>query len=256
MSREEYVSHAGLKNVTDIRNAFAAVAREHTMLCLDEPECTNDCMLELIGATFIVNDDHIFGEVNDDYVARELEWYESMSLNVNDIPGGPPWIWKKVAVPDGETELGHLRPGTINSNYGFLLYHRENGAQYASVAKALARDPFTRQAVAVYTRPSIHRDATRDGMHDFICTNTVQYLYRGGCLHAVVNMRSNDAIFGFRNDLAWQRHVLHQLVEDLKEDFDVEVGNIIWQVGSLHIYPRHHHLVRRYIDEGVHDGKL
>ena len=49
-------------------------------------------MLEIRGASFIADEASIFGTVNYEYVERELEWYKSMSLSVNDIPGGPPAI--------------------------------------------------------------------------------------------------------------------------------------------------------------------
>ena len=64
-------------------------------------------LLELIGVQFIADENRIFGTPNDDYIQRELEWYQSQSLNVNDIPGNTPQIWKQVASPDG----------IINSNY-------------------------------------------------------------------------------------------------------------------------------------------
>ena len=66
-------------------------------------------------------------------------------------------------------------------------------------------------------------------------TNNVQYLIRDGELHTIVNMRSNDGIFGFANDFAWQQHVTEKLADDL----GVHVGEYIWQAGSLHIYERH-----------------
>jgi thymidylate synthase len=53
-------------------------------------------------------------------------------------------------------------------------------------------------------------------------------------------MRSNDVVFGYKNDRAWQYHVLIQLAKDLK----VEPGDIYWQVQNLHIYERHWHLVK------------
>jgi thymidylate synthase len=52
-------------------------------------------------------------------------------------------------------------------------------------------------------------------------------------------MRSNDVIFGYRNDYAWQLHVLQHMAEDL----GYEVGDIHWQVQNLHVYERHFDLV-------------
>ena len=59
-------------------------------------------------------------------------------------------------------------------------------------------------------------------------------------LHAVVQMRSNDVIFGYRNDYAWQEYVLEELAIEL----DIDCGNIHWQVQNLHVYERHFDLVK------------
>jgi len=183
---------------------------------------TGTNLLELEGVSFLASDETIFGRVNRDYVARELAWYESMSLYVDDIPGGAPEIWKNVASYDGE----------INSNYGYLVFSPENYAQYDNVLAELRSNVLSRRAVMIYTRPNMHYDYNRNGRSDFICTNAVQYMVRDGRLDAIVQMRSNDVYCGYRNDRAWQKYVQNKLANDL----GVDPGVIIWQVGSLHIY--------------------
>jgi thymidylate synthase len=189
--------------------------------------------IEIINAAFFANQPTIFGTVNEDYVKRELDWYKSKSLNVNDIPGGPPEIWKMVSSKDGR----------INSNYGWCIYSEENGSQFIKVVDELARNPGSRRATMIYTRPTMHDDYNTDGMSDFICTNTVQYLIRDCKLHAIVNMRSNDAVFGYKNDYAWQKHVLLEVWEYLRNSYkhllDLKIGDIYWNVASLHVYERH-----------------
>jgi thymidylate synthase len=91
----------------------------------------------------------------------------------------------------------------------------------------------------IYTRPSIWKEFNRDGMSDFICTDSVQYFVRNGSLIADVRMRSNDVVFGYKNDKAWQDHVHQKLASDL----GIPVGPMIWHAGSLHVYERHWHLV-------------
>jgi thymidylate synthase len=91
----------------------------------------------------------------------------------------------------------------------------------------------------IYTRPSIWTEFDDNGKNDFICTNSVTYYIRNGMLHAAVQMRSNDVVFGYKNDYAWQKFVQEMLANDLK----VEVGQIIWQVQNLHVYSSHFHLV-------------
>ena len=78
-------------------------------------------------------------------------------------------------------------------------------------------------------------------MAGFMCTNAVQYLIRDDKLHAIVNMRSNDVVYGFKNDYAWQEYVALQLCDELA----TQLGDIVWNVGSLHIYERHFHLIKQ-----------
>jgi thymidylate synthase len=192
--------------------------------------------IEMIGATFEANEPAIFGKPNEDYIQRELDWYKSMSLYVADIPGGkqeanPPEIWTSVAD----------RSGKINSNYGWAIWHKDNYLQYANVLNELTFSPNSRRAVMIYTRPTMWNDYNRDGMSDFMCTNAVQYMIRDEQLVAVVQMRSNDVVFGYRNDYAWQKYVADRLTEDLKL---AKEPKIVWHVGSLHVYERHFNLVK------------
>jgi thymidylate synthase len=63
-------------------------------------------------------------------------------------------------------------------------------------------------------------------------------------------MRSNDVVYGYKNDFAWQLHVLEKLCWDYNnmdryvEGRTIEPGHIIWQVQNLHVYERHFHLVK------------
>jgi thymidylate synthase len=193
--------------------------------------------VEIIGASFWANCPMIFGAVNHDYVQRELDWYKSQSLNVNDIPGGPPQIWKQVADENG----------FINSNYGWCIFSRENNYQFAHAVTELEDRPDSRRAIMIYTRPAMWGDHNMYGRSDFMCTNTVQYLIRDNEVHAVVNMRSNDAWAGYRNDFAWQEYVLNRVRDELENrGKKYTVGKIIWNVGSLHVYERQFYLIDHY----------
>jgi thymidylate synthase len=185
--------------------------------------------VELVNACFLADKDHMLRPKDEGYIKREIEWYMSQSLNVNDIPGETPRIWKQIASPNG----------FINSNYGYMMFSEGNFDQYDNIKNELLRDRTSRRAIAIYTRPNMHYTQNQQGMQDFSCTSTVQYLYREGKLNAIVTMRSNDAVFGYPNDLAWQTFVLERLCNDLK----LEVGNIHWNVGSLHVYERHFNLL-------------
>lgn len=229
----------GYASVQDIRGTFARLLVEAEPYGLGSA-----ATLEIVGASFVADDDTIFGQVNHAYVAREVAWYDSRSLNVNEIPGKVPEVWRVVSSKEGGG-------GWINSNYGFLLYDEDNHSQFDHVVDELHRDISSRRAIAIYTRPSMHDEWDNEGMSDFICTNAVQYLVRDWKLNVVVQMRSNDAIFGYRNDFAWQRIVQLRLLDQLQDRYPgLELGPIIWQAGSLHVYPRHFDLVRKFRETG------
>lgn len=188
--------------------------------------------IELLGASFLADEPAIFGKPNQDYINAEIEWYDSQSTNINDIYQGekePPQAWKMTANEHGE----------INSNYGHLIWSDIYHNQYEQALNELEENPDSRRASMIYTRPSIWMEYNDQFKNDFICTNSVTYYVRDMELHAVVQMRSNDVIFGYRNDYAWQKHVLGLLAWDLHYG----EGNIHWQVQNLHVYERHFDLV-------------
>ena len=203
--------------------------------------------IELIGASFHADEEAIFGTPNDEYIADELDWYRSMSTNINDIGDRdePPAAWKYSANEHGE----------INSNYGTLIYSDKYYRQYDMVLDELSTNMDSRRATMVYNRPSIWAEYNENDKNDFICTNAVTYYLRNGAIHAVVQMRSNDVVFGYKNDYAWQLFVLEQLVSDYNRCYldaawdadyrkEMIVGNITWQVQNLHVYERHFDLVK------------
>lgn len=194
--------------------------------------------IELLGVVFIADENYIFGTPNKKYIERELQWYLSQSLNVNDIPGETPAVWKMVATPDGR----------INSNYGWCIFSDENFNQYQNVLNELKENPFSRRAQMIYTRPSMWKDYNKDGMSDFICTTAVSVYIRENKLYYIVNQRSCDVIYGYKNDVMWHRYVFDKLLKDLKETYpDLEQGDLIYQVNSLHVYQRHFDIVRQFV---------
>jgi len=212
--------------VNDVRQYFIDALNQQSFVV----DKTGVKTIEMMAAQFVADEPCIFGTVDTNYILRELEWYKSQSLNVNDIPGGAPKVWKEVADESG----------FINSNYGWCVYSGENGNQYENVFKELRTNPNSRRAIMIYTRPHMHYDYNFLGMNDFMCTNTVQYLIRDDKLHVLVNMRSNDVIYGYKNDFAWQQYVALELCDEL----GIQLGDIVWNVGSLHVYERHFELVK------------
>ena len=191
--------------------------------------------VELIGESFIVDEDWIIRPPNYKYIEREIQWYESQSLYVEHIPGQTPAIWKQVADKNGK----------INSNYGYLIWSEENGRQYEHVLNELKKNPNSRRAVMIYNRPTMHTDYCKDGMSDFVCTYANDFLIRDGKLISHYLMRSNCAIFGANNDFAWARYVQQKMAHDL----DVAVGDLIWTASSLHVYEYHFCHIEKLIKE-------
>ena len=167
--------------------------------------------IELIGASFFADQPAIFGTPNKSYIEIEKAWYESQSTNVNWIPE----TYNRNVPEAWQASANQF--GEINSNYGHLIYSDKYHNQY--------------------------------GKNDFICTNAVTYYIRDNYLQSVVQMRSNDVVFGYKNDYAWQLYVLEQMVKDYNDCAnqgapELKVGDIIWQVQNLHVYERHFHLVK------------
>jgi thymidylate synthase len=214
--------------VQDIRNLFIDEYLNKRFI-KDKSGCN---VIELIGAKFIADEPFIFGKPNDEYIKRELDWYVSQSLNVNDLEKTPK-IWKQVADSSG----------FINSNYGFLIWSKENYSQYDHCLEELKKNPESRRASMIYNRPNIWEDYNKNGRSDFICTCYVQYFIRDNKLITSVVMRSNDCWAGYRNDKAFQDYVTNKLSKDL----NIEVGLMIWSAESLHLYENNFSLIDDYI---------
>lgn len=198
--------------------------------------------IEIQNVQFEVDKPWIVREPNEEYFQRELKWYQTESLNVNDIPDGAPKMWKSCATPDGY----------INSNYGWMIWSKDNCEQYKHCLQKLIEDPHTREACMIYNRPSMQEEYNKNGMHDFCCTYAVQCFLNednSGRYHLkyIVYMRSNDAVFGFDNDALWHMHVQERLARDLFSNIPTLTGiagpiicdPIVWNAGSLHVYERH-----------------
>ena len=219
-------------NTTDILNIFKD--KYHNS---EYREIGNDSQqsktIEIQNANFEVDKPWIVREPNNMYFNTELKWYLSQSLNVYDIEGIPPKQWRLCADKNG----------FINSNYGWCIFSEENGNQYRNCKKKLIEDPHTREAIMIYNRPSMQYDYCKNGMHDFMCCQNVQYFINErddkSYLDCIVNFRSNDAVFGFNNDSLWNLYIQKCLSEEL----NVNMGKMYWNAGSLHIYERHFKLL-------------
>jgi len=212
-------------NVKDIRKLFKDKLKNEKFI-VDKSGVKT---IELAGINYIADQEVIFGELNKAYAEKELKWYDSQSLNVYDMPKTP-LIWRQVADNNGY----------IISNYGWMVYSDDNHNQYKHCLRALRENKDTRRAMMIYTRPEMQFQYNENGKSDFCCTNTVQVLIRDNKMHYIVNQRSCDAIFGYKNDIYFHNEILKRLLKDIEEDYpEVKTGFITHQVGSLHVYERH-----------------
>ena len=217
-------------NVSNIRNTLQKMYDKQQFIT-DKTGCKT---IQILGASFIADEPTIFGKVNQEYIDAEINWYKLGSTNIHDIDYDPtPAAWEYTADNNGE----------INSNYGRLINSPLYFNQYNNVKEELQRNSNSRRATMVYTRPSIWEEYQDNGKNDFICTNAVSFYINSlsSQVDCVVQMRSNDAVYGYKNDYAWHKHILNKLSNDLGYDS----GLIYWQVQNLHIYERHF----KYLDK-------
>jgi thymidylate synthase len=227
--------------VSDIRKYFIDELKAERFTT----DKTGQNTIEMLGASFIADEPSIFGKPSQEYIDAELAWYESQSTNINDIHGkdkAPPAAWKYSADAHGN----------INSNYGHLVFSEKYFGQFYAAFDELLENPDSRRAQMIYNRPSIWREFDEGGKSDFICTNAQTFYIRDGKLHMVSQMRSNDVVFGYKNDYAWAQYLMDKFVDGWNMTGDIgcsphdkiEKGDLIWQVMNLHVYARHFDLVK------------
>lgn len=191
--------------------------------------------------------------VNTQYLLGEFIWYLGASNNPEGIlPYSK--FWDKIR--NGESRPGYPE-GTINSNYGNRLFgfssvpaflaNQESGEpidQWQATIDLLKRDKDTRQAVINIHVPTDRHEDNKD----VACTLTLQFLIREDRLHMITNMRSNDIILGFTNDV-FQFTMLQEILQvQLKEFYpNLELGHYFHNAGSMHVYDRHFEMAKNIV---------
>ena len=182
------------------------------------------------------------------YIANELKWYLSKDYSIVGHEGiENNKIWQYCAGFKGR----------VNSNYGAIVYQQiGNKTQFEHAIDKLIKDACTRQSLIIYTRPELHIEYN-DDIHahsDFVCTtHTQHFITNDNKFEYIVNMRSNDAMYGLQNDYSWHRYVYFQMFNELRKYYpDLQVGNIHWNAGSLHVYERHFELLKEICENKEH----
>lgn len=207
----------------------------------------------LYSVNWKATNDSMIGEVNEDWVRRELDWFRSGSDALEDMEGPVPALFQACAGEDGR----------VNSAYGHILFGRSSylpqpPTLYDRIVRTfISEGPETRHAVAIISDRDIHYLARHNGRNDFICTNALNVMIdHDNRLHIIAQMRSMDAVFGYRADYSMWDDLMKRLLMDLNnqsrfggtEGTSIRRGDITFQVANLHVYPRHFELLDKWVD--------
>ncbi|HOY80529.1 MAG TPA: thymidylate synthase [Rhodoglobus sp.] len=134
---------------------------------------------------------------------------------------------------DGE----HWRAG-----YGPRIRSWNGEDQLENVIRLLREDPMTRQAVISIWDPA--SDLTSETL-DRPCNNWLHFLTRDGVLNLNIAIRSNDVMWGWSGINFFEWSVLLEVVASCT---GLKVGNLYFNVSSLHLYERHFEKAKRIVE--------
>ncbi|AZV01754.1 thymidylate synthase [Microbacterium phage Schubert] len=210
----------------------------------------------LYSVSWIADKPSMIGERNEDWVRREIRWFAGGSNRLEDMEPPVPGAFQACAGDDG----------TVNSAYGHILFgnHEENPdelpegpALYDRIVNTFLREGAdTRHAVAIISDRDIHNLAHKNGRNDFICTNALNVMIDDqNRLHIIAQMRSMDAVWGYRADYSMWDYLMNLLLQDLAIAIPgIQRGHITFQVANLHVYPRHFDLLAKWADK-IYDAQ-
>lgn len=159
-----------------------------------------------------------------EYLEKELDFYASGSRQLEDAVKMSKF-WSKCS-DDGKT---------INSNYGFLLFHDENKhgfTQFEHAINCLRNNPDSKKAVmTLYSKEHAYIS------NDNPCTLVINLYIQGDALNMQVIMRSNDLWYGLPYDLPFFRVVHLAALMVLQRTYpEIKLGYHIHQALNLHFY--------------------
>lgn len=191
--------------------------------------------------------------VNNKYLLAEFIWYANGSSMPEPIlPFSKFW-----AHITNSGDYDGYPEGTINSNYGNRLFgyadvhafwegNVQPINQWQETIDLFERDKNTRQAIM-----NIHVPSDRHyGNKDVPCTLTLQWFIREDALHLIVNMRSNDVILGFTNDVFQFTMLQEAMLCQLRAIYpELTLGHYFHNAGSMHIYDKHWPMAEKIIND-------
>lgn len=135
------------------------------------------------------------------------------------------------------------KPAIVNGAYGPRIRSRHGFDQLQAAIDMMRRkDGSRRTVIQLYEA----KDLIAEDCVDIPCTTAMQFHRRGGILHMSVTMRSNDAYLGLPHDV----FCFTMLQELVAAELDLELGEYIHMVGSMHLYDRDRDRAARYRREG------
>lgn len=171
------------------------------------------------------------------YGIGEWLWYRRASNRLDEITYYSRF-WERVS-DDG---------ATLNSAYGYRIFGKHpkiETDQWEYVKRELSRDPNSRRAVITILAAFDLHDT-----RDLPCTVYMQFFIRDERLYLSVNMRSNDLILGFANDVFAFTLFQEQMLCELRELYpNLRMGEYYHFAGSLHIYERNFQMVENILKE-------
>ena len=157
--------------------------------------------------------------------AGEFAWHVSGSDEISPIAHYAP-RWRNFS-DDGVRIRG--------SCYGHRIFHADGGreSQWSRLVATLRSDCQSRRAVLNVQQP--YEETLSIASKDVPCVTSCQFLVRDDRVEAIVNMRSNDVIWGLPYDV----FLFTMLQEMLAVEIGANLGSYRHFAGSMHLYERH-----------------
>lgn len=130
------------------------------------------------------------------------------------------------------------------SCYGFKMFEKDSltgRSRWNDIVNLLRNDRYSRRAVISLLDPSEEIDSYK---LDISCTISLQFLVRNEKLDLIVNMRSNDLVWGLPYDF----FLFSYLQEFMAAELEIQLGNYHHFTASLHLYEKHFELAKRVIE--------
>lgn len=158
-------------------------------------------------------------------IVHELLWFLSGSTNVKYLRENGVTIWDEWA--DEEGNLGRVYGAQWRT---WLAPNGQTIDQIANVIKQIQNNPDSRRHLVSAWNP-----AEVDSMALPPCHYAFQFYVANGRLSCMFQMRSIDTFLGLPFNLASYALLTHMVAEQC----DLEVGDLIWTGGDVHIYLNH-----------------